>query len=126
MIFQYFLQILYYYFRCFDPNHKSEYTKTADNDDDDYHDVYTYPDLKSSSSNPTPWQELNKEKHIICGSSLRNDIIYQDSPLYMVNYQPPPNADPNAPPPTEFAAIGSNDSISEPGVAAPTKGVESC
>ena len=39
-------------------------------------------------------------------------------------YHPPPNADPNAPPPPSFAAIGAN--VSVPGVAAPTKGVESC
>jgi len=46
----------------------------------------------------------------------------------MLVYHPPPKAEPNAPPPTEFAAIGSNDSIPIPiaGVAAPTKGVLSC
>ena len=39
-------------------------------------------------------------------------------------YHPLPNAEPNEPPPPALAAIGSNVSI--PGVAAPTKGVESC
>lgn len=39
-------------------------------------------------------------------------------------YQPPPNADPNDPPNISFAAMGPNDSV--PGLAAPTKGVESC
>jgi len=39
------------------------------------------------------------------------------------NYHPP-NADPKDPPPPAFAAIGSKDSML--GVAAPTKGVESC
>jgi hypothetical protein len=40
------------------------------------------------------------------------------------NYHPPPNADPNDPPNISFAAMGPNDSV--PGLAAPTKGVESC
>jgi len=39
-------------------------------------------------------------------------------------YHPPPKADPNAPPPPSFAAMGAN--VSVPGVAAPTNGVESC
>jgi len=39
-------------------------------------------------------------------------------------YHPPPKAEPNAPLPPSFAAIGTNGSAL--GVAAPTNGVESC
>lgn len=39
-------------------------------------------------------------------------------------YHPLPNAEPNEPPTPALAAIGSNDSML--GLAAPTKGVESC
>lgn len=61
------------------------------------------------------WNNIHHEKIIITIHNPMNNI-----------YQPPPNAEPNAPPPTALAAIGSKDSIPIPGVAAPTKGVVSC
>ena len=73
---------------------------------------------------------------ILCSSKSREyDVLDGDETVeytftrsYKMNrdiiYHPPPNADPNAPPPPSFAAIGANDSTE--GLAAPTNGVESC
>jgi hypothetical protein len=51
-------------------------------------------------------------------------FVLQNTLSLLSNYHPLPNADPNDPPNASFAAMGPNDSA--PGVAAPTKGVESC
>ena len=66
---------------------------------------------------------FKKNNRNLSADNFTIDSIHTTSPLF---YQPPPNADPNAPPPTAFAAIGSKVSKPAPGVAAPTNGVLSC
>jgi hypothetical protein len=96
------MKLLNYYFCCIKNVNTSMSTKNYNN--------------TNSSSINIDWNNIHSDPYV---KTFLNP---------MLNYHPPPKADPNAPPPTEFAAIGSNDSIPIPipGVAAPTIGVVSC
>jgi hypothetical protein len=94
---------------------------------------YYFCCIKNINKNINNNIDIKKHNKKINSTSINFDWFNIHSEPYvksflnpMLNYHPPPKAEPNAPPPTELAAIGSNDSIPIPGVAAPTNGVVSC